>query len=140
MSYMALNVFMPRADVIKRYRMPRHLHTDLFKEMPVATVQNGKPVYLESQVDAFLRERFPHPTPIPYQKVMGARPRGGRRVTTDHEALFAIQMKKEGKTMKQIVKAMKEKWPERAEDFNISSVGKTIWRYECRQSRQSNSP
>ena len=137
---MGLLVFMNRAEVIRKSRIPKSLQTDLMSAMPVATVQKGKPVYLESQVDAFLRERFPHPTPTPYQKVQSARPRGGRRVTTDHEALFAIQMKKECKTMKHIVKAMKEKWPERAEDFNISSVGKTIWRYECRQSRQSNSP
>lgn len=135
MSYMGLIVFMTRAEVISRYRIPRHLHAELFADMPVATVQNGKPVYLESQVDAFLRGRFPQSTPGPYQKVIGARPRGGRRVTTAHEAMFALHLKGEHKTLKEIVAAMKLKWPERKDYFNVDSIRKSMSRYEQRQQR-----
>lgn len=135
MSYMGLIVFMTRAEVITRYRIPKHLHAALFADMPVATVQKEKPVYLESQVDAFLQERFPHPTPMPYQKVQSARPRGGRRVTTDHEAMHALHLKGDHKTLKEIVAAMKLKWPERKDYFNVDSIRKSMSRYEQRQQR-----
>lgn len=135
MSYMGLIVFMTRAEVITRYRIPKHLHGELFTDMPVATVQKGKPVYLESQVDAFLRERFPHPTPMPYQKVQSARPRGGRRVTTDHEAMYALELKGRNVVMKDILLAMKQKWPERKDFFNVDSIRKSMSRYEKRQQR-----
>lgn len=133
MSYMGLIVFMTRAEVITRYRIPKHLHAELFADMPVATLQKGKPVYLESQVDAFLQERFPKPTPVPYQRVKGARPRGGRRVTTDHEAMYALHLKGEEKTLKEIVVALKQKWPERKDYFNPDSIRKSMSRHEKRQ-------
>ena len=133
MSSMGLLVFMAKAEVVRKYRIPKHLQQELLSEMPVATVQKGKPVYLESQVDAFLRERFPHPTPIPYEKVMGARPRGGRRVTTAHEAMYALELKKQGKSLKEIVVALKQKWPERKDYFNVDSIRKSMCRYEKRQ-------
>lgn len=135
MSYMGLIVFMTRAEVITRYRIPKHLHAELFADMPFATVQKGKPVYLESQVDAFLRERFPHPIPMPYQKVRGARPRGGRRVTTDHEAMYALELKGRNTVMKDIVLALKQKWPERKDYFNVDSIRKSMCRHEKRQQR-----
>lgn len=135
MSYMGLVVFMTRAEVITRYRIPRHLHAELFADMPVATVQKGTRVYLESQVDAFLREHFPHPTPMPYQKVQGARPRGGRRVTTDHEAMYALELKGRHYSLKEIMVALKQKWPERKDSFNVESIRKSMSRYEKRQQR-----
>ncbi len=137
MSYMGLIVFMTSAEVITRYRIPKHLHAELFADMPVATVQKGKPVYLESHVDAFLREHFPHPPPVPYQKVQSARPRGGRRVTTAHEAMFALQLKGRGDSMKDIMVALKRKWPERKDYFNVDAIRKSMSRHEKRQQRDS---
>ena len=137
MSSMGLLVFMNRAEVIRKSRIPKSLQENLMSAMPVATVQNGKPVYLESQVDAFLREHFLHPTPVPYQKVRSARPRGGRRVTTAHEAMFALQLKGRGHSMKDIMIALKRKWPERKDYFNVDAIRKSMSRYEKRQQHNS---
>lgn len=137
MPYMGLIVFMTRAEVIRRYLIPKHLEQELLAGMPVAFTHNDKPVYLESQVDAFLKSRFPYePSAIPYDKVPGARPRGGRKVETDHEAMFALELKKRGQSIKDIVRAMKDKWPHRKESLNPDAVRKTVARYEKRQQRK----
>jgi hypothetical protein len=137
MPYMAFIVFMTRAEVIRRYKIPTHLEEELLAAMPVASTHNGKPVYLESQVDAFLKERFPYePSAIPHDKVPSARPRGGRKVETDHEAMFALELKKHGQSIKEIVSAMKDKWPHRKDSLNPDSVRKTIARYEKRRQRK----
>lgn len=137
MAYMGLIVFMSRAEVIRRYGIPRQLQGELLSAMPVATTRSGRPVYLESQVDAFLKERFPYgPSPIPYETVQSARPRGGRKVETDHEAMFALELKKQRHSIKDIVRAMKDKWPHRKNSFNPDAVRKTIARYEKRQQQK----
>jgi hypothetical protein len=130
---MGLLVFMNRAEVIRKSRIPKSLQEELMSAMPVATVQKGKPVYLESQVDAFLRERFGEPKPMPYEKVQGARPRGGRKVTTEQEAIFALELKRQGKSLKEIVSAMKAQWPARKDCLNPESVRKTMTRHEKRR-------
>lgn len=134
MSSLGLIIFMTRAEVIRKYRIPKHLHDELFAEMPVAGMNDGKPLYFEGQVDAFLQERFPYrPAIAPYQRVQGARPRGGRRVTTDHEAMYALFLKSQGNSMKETVTALKQRYPERKDYLNQDSVRKSIYRYEKRQ-------
>jgi len=136
-----LLVTMSRAEVIKKYRLdrlPKHLRDELLAAMPVAATNDGKPVYFEGQVDAFLLERFPYPpAPAHYERVVSARPRGGRRITTNDEAIYALELKKEGKTYYEIVPLMKTKWPKRAHAFNIDSVRKTVQRYEKRMQKGS---
>ena len=138
MSALGLIVFMTKEEVITRYRIPEHLLERLLANMPVATTRNGAPVYLESQVDAFLRNRFPYPpTVAPYQNVQGGRPRGGRKVATAHEAEYALTLKRQDKTMKEIVAALKDKFPSRKQFFSTDSVRKTMERHEKRRRRET---
>ena len=138
MSTMELCVFMNKTEVIRTYRIPKHLQKDLFADMPIATMEKGRPVYLESQVDAFLQGRFPyHPAPAPYQKVQGARPRGGRKATTDDVAEYALSLKVKGMTLKEIASACRRKWPDRPDTLKNDAVRKTMSRYEERQARKS---
>lgn len=129
--------FMTRSEVISRHRIPKHLQEELFKDMPVATMSEGKPLYVKWQVKAFLKEKFPYPPAVaPFEKVVSMRPRGGRKVTTDEEAIYARDLKKEGKSYKEIVSLMKIRFPERAETFTVGSVPKCIARYEKREERK----
>jgi hypothetical protein len=137
MQYLEALTFMTKAEVIRKYKIPEHLQAELFAEMPVAGTNDGKPLYFEGQVDAFLQERFPYrPTPAPYQRVQGARPRGGRKVTTDHEAMYALFLKSQGNSMKEIVTALKIRYPERKDYFTTDAVRKCMERYEMRQARK----
>ncbi len=97
MSSLAFVVFMTRAEVIREYRIPSHLQEALFTDMPVAATRDGEHLYHEHQVDCFFQERYRYKqVEMPYQKVQGARPRGGRKVTTAHEAEYALFLKSEG--------------------------------------------
>jgi hypothetical protein len=136
MLYLESLTFMTKEQVIEKCCIPELLQEELFAKMPVAVMQNGKPLYFESQVDAFLQEWFSyHPTGSQYQKVHGARPRGGRKVSTDEEAIFALSLKSASKSLKEIVTAMKTKWPNRKDKFTPDAVRKTMARYEQRQER-----
>lgn len=141
MSYLEALTFMTKEQVIKKCKLhliPKHLQAELLTEMPVAVWIDGKPRYFEGAVDAFLQERFPYrPAVAPYQRVQGARPRGGRKVTTDHEAMYALFLKKEGKSLRETVTAMKAKWPERKDYFKEDAVRKCMERYEKRQEKMS---
>ena len=136
MSSLGLIIFMTRAEVIRKYRIPKHLHEELFAEMPVATMQKGRPLYHEHQVDCFFKERFSYPTPAPYERVQSARPRGGRKVTTDHEAIYALDLKSQGMSVADIATAMKNKWPLSKDRFYPDAVRKCMERYEKRQARR----
>lgn len=139
MSHLELLTFMTKEQVVRKYNLhllPKYLQAALFAEMPVAGTSDGKPLYFQGQVDAFLQERFPfRQVNAPYQKVQGVRPRGGRKVTTDDEAMYALSLKKAGKSLKEIVTAMKTKWPDCKDRFTPDAVRKTMARHERRQER-----
>ena len=54
-----MNRFFTKSDLIAEYRLPRHVHDQLFAEVvPVEKTDQGEPLFLEAQVDAWLDARY----------------------------------------------------------------------------------
>ena len=54
-----MNRFFTCTDLIAEYRLPQHVHYQLFAEVvPVEKTDQGKPLYLEAHVDAWLTARY----------------------------------------------------------------------------------
>lgn len=54
-----MNRFFTREQAVSEYRLPRHLHDELFKAVrPVVQDGRGEPLYLEAQLDRWLVDRF----------------------------------------------------------------------------------
>lgn len=54
-----MNRFFTCTDLIAEYRLPQHVHNQIFAEVvPVEKTDQGEPLYLEAQVDAWLTVRY----------------------------------------------------------------------------------
>lgn len=54
-----MNRFFTAAELAEEYRLPMHIQNQLLSEvLPVETTDQGKPLYLEAHVDAWLSARY----------------------------------------------------------------------------------
>jgi hypothetical protein len=54
-----INRFFTAPELIEAYRLPRHIHDQLFAEVvPVEKTDQGEPLFLEAHVDAWLYARY----------------------------------------------------------------------------------
>ncbi|MFO0926143.1 MAG: hypothetical protein U0736_03770 [Gemmataceae bacterium] len=54
-----MNRFFTKEQAVSEYRLPRHLHGELFQAVqPVEQGGMGEPLYLEAQLDRWLADRF----------------------------------------------------------------------------------
>lgn len=68
-----MNRFFTQANLIVEYRLPRHVHDQLFSELvPVEKTDQGEPLFLEAHVNAWLDGRY---------AAMPGRPTGNEFIT-----------------------------------------------------------
>lgn len=81
-----MNRFFTSTDLIAEYRLPKHIHDELFVEVvPVEKTDQGKPLYLESHVDAWLTARYAVP---PWRCGCGFHLTASHIKTVDNEKVF----------------------------------------------------
>ena len=131
-------MFETRAQVVKRCRIPKQLEAEVFAGMPVSRYVEHKPFYADCVADEYLKRTCGcgYWSPPSYEEVLSARPKGGRKVTTGETALYAIRLKAEGKTLKEIWSACRKQFPDGGGCRTHEQVRATMRRYEERMKKK----
>ncbi len=134
-------MFETRAQVVKRCRIPKQLEAEVFAGMPVSAYVDGKPFYGDSAADEYLKRTYGcgYFSPPSYEKVLSARPEGGRKVTTDEVAIYAMQLKAEGKTLKEIWSACRKQFPDGVGCRTAEQLRATMRRHDERMKKKCGS-
>ena len=134
-------MFETRAQIVKRCRIPKQLEEEVFAGMPVSRHVDGKPFYGNVSADEYLNRTYGcgYFSPPSYEKVLSSRPDGGRKVTTDEIAIYAVQLKAEGKTLKEIWSACRKQFPDSAGCRTAEQLRATMRRHDVRMKKKCGS-
>lgn len=134
-----LNRFMTTAEVRREYRVPEQIAEELLSALPVVLEQqDGNRIHLESEVDEFIadfsRKRR--------RNAAAANPlelgRPGRKVETLEIAIYAHELRGQGKTWKEVRQACRERWPDSEHLKNDDQLRATYRRHFSSKERRSN--
>lgn len=133
-----LNRFMTAEDVRVAYRLPESLAQKVLPLLPVAyTTPDGTAYYLESEVDEFFARYVLQVRREAGRANPAAPGKPGRRTETLEIANYADELKRQGKTWKEIRRACGQRWPNDARIGDSERVRAT-WRRHfgpaCRKS------
>ena len=134
-----LNRFMTTAEVRREYRVPEQIADELLSSVPVVLEQpDGTRIHLESEVDDFVaefsrkRRRDAAAVNVPEHS------KPGRKVETLEIAIYAHELRGQGKTWKEVRQACRERWPDSEHLKNHDQLRATYRRHFSSKERRAN--
>lgn len=107
-----LNRFLTTEEVRQEYHVPESLAPEFLASLPTVVVtQGGTRIHAESEVDAFVTEFCRRKRLADAEAEPLTHARAGRPVETLEIALYAEELRRRGRTWKEIFKACRERWP-----------------------------
>lgn len=108
-----LNRFLTTEAVQDKYQIPDELAPAILPLLPfVHEREDGTRIHLESEVDDFLAEFFRRQRQSDARRHPAPTARPGRKIKTWDIAAYANELRKEGKTWKEVWSACKKRWPD----------------------------
>lgn len=133
--FLPLNRLLTTEEVRGLYGVPDDLAPKLLPLMPVFAIRaDGTRIHLESEIDDFLAKiaRSQRLGEARAKRADAGRP--GRKVTTQEVAVFADELKRAGKSWKEILRACRQQWPDDPRVKDHETVRAT-WRRHFRPRR-----
>ena len=130
MMLTTLNRFLTTDEVQKKYGIPDVLAPKILPHLPYVHEQpDGTRIHLESEIDEFLVEFFRRQRHSDAQQNPAPKGKQGRKIETWEIAVYANELRKGGKTWKEVLSACKKRWPNDKRASNEDQVRRTWERH-----------